>query len=310
MSWVRPVIHKSTLRKRRNLQVTPPDKSVAIIALVLIKSCFILSFVHFHKIIVLKFFCVCKCLGAQFRSEIRHLRGLRQLHVRRLPGHPGLLGVRRANLRLVERRLRQNRRLLLAPQRHGQRCVCVVHITLNFFVLPLSHFFLSMHIIPIFEIWVCVLYKGLRRALSIILERGWVRVPVYFVNWAEANFQVHACCSCPPDETTQWRARAPSENRVSSNLTRCLFLCCRLPWIRILPQPNRQTYDLFVQLACLPDLCWNAGWKLYTRILLLPASCVQRAFLRSKNCQITRVDYSTMGEKIFRCMSRRCYEAF
>jgi hypothetical protein len=149
MSWVRPVIHKSTLRKRRNLQVTPPDKSVAIIALVLIKSCFILSFLHFHNIFVLKFFCVCKCLGAQFRSEVRHLRRLRQLHVRRLPRHPGLLGVGRANLRLVERRLRQNRRLLLAPQRHGQRCV-------GFFHIPLlsCHFLISS--------FPCILFPSLR----------------------------------------------------------------------------------------------------------------------------------------------------
>lgn len=60
-------------------------------------------------------------LGTFQRTEIRHLRGLRELHLRWLPRRARLPPGRRGDLRRLGRRLRQAGRLLRPPEGHGPR---------------------------------------------------------------------------------------------------------------------------------------------------------------------------------------------
>lgn len=54
-------------------------------------------------------------VGALQGAQVRYLRRLRQLHVRRIPGSARLSRDRRLHVRGVGRRLREARRLLLTP---------------------------------------------------------------------------------------------------------------------------------------------------------------------------------------------------
>lgn len=198
--------------------------------------------------------------GALERTEIRNLRGLRQLHVRRISGNFGISGVGRVHVCRMGRRFRQVRRLLLAAQRHGPRYICVFLTT----VRPFANN-----------------YWFIRRPLAVLR--------VYFVRRAEPSPYTRM-----PRENdaytaivrTTYKLGRSVATKIASVLFTFLPLAHRLQWIRLPSEQDWQGHGVLVQLAGLPDVCRITSKEYTAGIIILIVSCesrVQDSFDRNRN---------------------------